>query len=487
MSDSPLVRLRGVTKAYPGVVAVDDLDLDIHAGRVHAIVGLNGAGKSTVVNLLAGLVKPDVGRIEFPDRGHASFNEVSLVPQELVFVPGLSVGRNILLGHEGRLTRQSLTKAETTTVKDVLDRVGLEVHPDRYPGECSVPQIRLIQIAKALIARGKVMLLDEPTAVLSPREASRLMERVKALRSQGEAVVYVSHRLSEVLLLGDVITVLKDGRKIDSFRRGEIDRDGLISLLARDQPGMKELQRESLRGGEPVLRVEDLAARGFEGLTLGVRQGEVMALVGLQDAGQSWAVRTLAGLNPPSRGSVRLREEQLDLSSPISVVARGMTLVPAERRTSGVVGSMTVRENVVISPRARGHRWGLRLRRVEQRTSDSYLWRLRVKARRPQLVATLSGGNQQKVAIARALETQPRVLLLDEPTQGIDAATKGEVLRLIKTEARTNAASVIASTSQLDEVPGWADRAVVFRLGQVVAALDGKEITEAALLEHSLS
>ncbi len=487
LTDSPLVRMRGVTKAFPGVVAVDDLDLDIHAGRVHAIVGLNGAGKSTVVNLLAGLVKPDAGRIEFPDRGHASFNEVSLVPQELVFVPGLSVGRNILLGHEGRLTRQSLTKAETTTVKEVLDRVGLGVHPDLYPGECSVPQIRLIQMAKALLAQGKVMLLDEPTAVLSPREATRLMERVNALKSQGEAVVYVSHRLSEVLLLADVITVLKDGRKINSYQRGEIDRDGLISLLARDHPGMNELQGESLPGGELALAVKDLAAPGFEGLTFGVREGEVIALVGLQDAGQSWAVRTLAGLNPPSRGSVKLREIQVDLSSPVSVVARGMTLVPAERRTSGVIGSMTVRENVVISPRARAHRWGFRLRRLEQRTSDSYVRRLRVKARRSQLVATLSGGNQQKVAVARALETRPRVLLLDEPTQGIDAATKGEVLRLIKTEALANAASVVAATSQLDEVPGWADRAVVFRLGQVVAELDSNEIAEAALLKHSLS
>ena len=250
---------------------------------------------------------------------------------------------------------------------------------------------------------------------------------------------------------------------------------------------MNELQGESLPGGELALAVKDLAAPGFEGLTFGVREGEVIALVGLQDAGQSWAVRTLAGLNPPSRGSVKLREIQVDLSSPVSVVARGMTLVPAERRTSGVIGSMTVRENVVISPRARPHRWGFRLRRLEQRTSDSYVRRLRVKARRPQLVATLSGGNQQKVAVARALETRPRVLLLDEPTQGIDAATKGEVLRLIKTEALANAASVVAATSQLDEVPGWADRAVVFRLGQVVAELDSNAIAEAALLKHSLS
>ncbi|HJQ95062.1 MAG TPA: ATP-binding cassette domain-containing protein, partial [Acidimicrobiia bacterium] len=260
------------------------------------------------------------------------------------------------------------------------------------------------------------------------------------------------------------------------------------SLLARDHPSGKEFEEPSLSGGpEPALSVDDLAAPGFDGLTLGVGEGEVIALVGLQDAGQSWAVRTLAGLNPPIRGSVKLRKEQVDLSTPASVVAKGMTLVPAERRTSGVIGSMTIRENVVISPRARARRWGFRLRRLEQRTSDSYVERLRVKARRPQLVATLSGGNQQKVAVARALETRPRVLLLDEPTQGIDAATKGEVLRLIKSEARTNAATVVASTSQLDEVPGWADRAVVFRLGQVVAELDGNEITEAALLKHSLS
>ncbi|HKX74490.1 MAG TPA: sugar ABC transporter ATP-binding protein [Acidimicrobiia bacterium] len=469
------------------MVAIQDLDLDIFGGQIHSIVGLNGAGKSTVVHLLAGVLQTDWGTVSASKESGRTLPEVSLVPQELMFVPTLSVGRNITLGHESTLTRRPLSRQEHQRVVEVLRRVGLDLDPTTDPGGCSAPQLRLIQVAKALYAPGTVMLLDEPTAVLAARDADRLMSRLETLRDQGEAIVYVSHRLSEVLRLSDVITVLKDGQKVGFFERGQVTREELLDLLTSDRP---DGDRNHLSAVAPldstVLELKGLSAPGFDRLDLQVNAGEVVALVGLQDAGQSSAVRALAGLNPPIAGSVHLGGEQVGVSDPTAAVAAGITLVPAERRTAGVIGNMTVRENTVISPRARSQRLGLRLRNQERRVADTYRKRLRIKSGATQLVAMLSGGNQQKVAIARALETQPRVLLLDEPTQGIDAATKGEILSLLKSAARDAGAALLASTSQLDEVPGWADRVVVFRQGQVVGVLAGHEVSEPALLAMSV-
>ena len=486
---NPMVSLRDVTKIYPGVVALQNLDLDIEEGTIHAIVGLNGAGKSTLVNLLAGVIKPDGGSIDFRSSIGSRPQAVSLVPQDIMMVPGLSVGRNILLGLEtGFMVQHRLGTEELSMVMEALDRVGLRVHPETDPADCSVPQLRLAQIARALLAPGTVMLLDEPTAVLSEGDADRLLELIASLRDQGEAVVYVSHRLGEVLRLADLITVLRDGRKAASFARGEIDRTGLIDLLAKQRTtAARSVVAASPVSGAVVLGVENLSGVGFEGLNLSVRSGEVTALVGVQDAGHSQAVKALAGAKPSAAGTVKKDLVGLNLSSPATAVASGLVLVPAERRSAGVVGPMTVRENTVLSPRSTAKRFGWRLRKHERHTAAMYIAHLEIKTVSGAPVSTLSGGNQQKVAIAKALEARPDVLLLDEPTQGIDAATKGDVLQLIKSEARRSGRAVIAATSQLEEVPGWADTVIVFKLGKAVARLTGSEITEERLLQLSIS
>ena len=487
-NESLLVQMQGVTKRYPGVVALEDLDLDVEEGTVHAVVGLNGAGKSTLVNLLAGIVQPDEGVISFPaSSGHRE--TLSLVPQEVIFVPAMSIGRNILLGREkGTFGRRRLDRTELVQVAEALDRVGLSLHPETDPRECSIPQLRLMQIARALLAPGKVMLLDEPTAVLPEVDAGRLLDRIASLRDRGEAVVYVSHRLGEVLRLADTITVLKDGRKAASFKRGEVDRHGLIELLSKHRTPSTEAEQPSVEVGlKPGLMVEGFAAPGFAGVSFHAPAGEVLALVGVQDAGQSQVVESLAGLRMPTAGRAQLGDRVLDLSSPAAAAGAGLVLVPADRRTSGVVGPMSVRENTVLSPRTRAKSWGWRALPRERDTARRYISRFEIKAAGFDVVATLSGGNQQKVALARAVEAHPAVMLLDEPTQGIDAATKGEVLRLMKSEAVRFGRVVISATSQLEEIPGWADNAIVFREGEVVARFSGDDITEANLLHASIS
>ncbi len=488
-SNEPLlVQMRGVTKRYPGVVALENLDLDIEEGTVHAVVGLNGAGKSTLVNLLAGLVQPDEGVIRFL-ASSGDREALSLVPQEVMFVPAMSIGRNILLGRETwTFGRRRLDRTEFVQVAEALDRLGLSLHPETDSRECSIPQLRLMQIARALLAPGKVMLLDEPTAVLPEVDAGRLLERIATLRDRGEAVVYVSHRLGEVLRLADTITVLKDGRKAASFKRGEVDRRGLIDLLSKHRTPTTEADEPSVEvGRQPGLTVEGLSAPGFGGVSFHAPAGEVLALVGVQDAGQSQVVEALAGLRMPTAGTARLGNRVLNLSSPYAAARAGLVLVPADRRSSGVVGPMSVRENTVLSPRTGATRWGFRARPREGDTARRYINRFEIKAASSDVVATLSGGNQQKVALARAVEAHPTVMLLDEPTQGIDAATKGEVLRLIKSEALRFGRVVVSATSQLEEIPGWADSVIVFREGEIVARFSGIDITEADLLHASIS
>ena len=483
-----LIELRGVTKAYPGVIALQDLDLAVAPGRVHAVVGLNGAGKSTLVKILAGTMRPDSGSIA-AGMEHGRGRSVNMVPQDIVVVSEFSIGRNILLGNEGRFpVRRRLDSEEKRVVTAALDRVGLDPDPETPPATCSTQELRLVQIAKALADPADVLLLDEPTAVLPEGEASRLLDTLNGLRDAGEAIVYVSHRLGEVLQIADEITVLRDGRKVASFARGDVDRQDLLDLLTKHgEQGNAGSTVPRERGGV-TLQLDEVSAAGFESLNLEVRAGEVIALVGVQGAGQSAVVQALAGLRPPVSGSVRVGGEKVALSSPSTATGAGLMLVPADRRAHGVVATMDIVENIALSPRSSATKGGLRWRRREREVAKRHVDRFSVKT--PGLaaqLATLSGGNQQKVVLGRAIEARPEVLLLDEPTQGIDVATKWDILARIKSEARTIGFPVVAASSELEEIAGWADRALVFRQGEVVAHLEGDQITEELLLEHAVS
>jgi ABC-type sugar transport system ATPase subunit len=479
----PTIELRGVTKAYPGVIALQDINLAIFPGEVHAVVGLNGAGKSTLVKILAGALQPDSGAI-ISRGGPAGALIANLVPQDVVVVPDFSIGRNILLGREHRFpVRQRLDRGEKVLVSEALHRVGVDLDPETSPAGCTTQELRLVQVAKALVEPGDAVLLDEPTAVLPEEDAGRLLRTLRGLRDEGEAVVYVSHRLGEVLEIADRITVLRDGRKVAEVVRGQVGREELLDLLTKGvEVGFSDSETAGL--GEELLEVRDLVAPGCSPVNLVARSGQVIALVGVQAAGQSSVVGALAGVLPTDAGTVRLRGREVDISNLAAATKAGVMLVPADRLSKGIVGSMDIVENVALSPRSRASRGGIRRRTEERRVAASYVDRFRVKT--PSIgtdVAVLSGGNQQKVSLARAIEARPKVLLLDEPTQGIDVATKWDILARIRDEARTGGFPVIAATSELEEIPGWADRALVFRRGAVVAHLDGDQITEERLLQ----
>ena len=483
---STAIRVSEVSKAYPGVVALDHVSLTVSFGEIHAVIGLNGAGKSTLINVLAGSLDPDAGIVRVAGSAHDSGSfagGVSFVPQEILMVPTLSIGRNALLGSEGFMTRAELSRREYEHVIEGFTRVGLNIDPTTLPTNCSAPQLRLVQIARALMQKASVILLDEPTAVLGRADSYRLLDALRTLRDQGEAIVYVSHRLGEILEIADRITVLRDGRAVKSLNREVTHRGELIEILSGKPTDTVGLTNDIPMDGQALLVVDNLSAPGLNQVDLEARRGEVVALVGVPAGGQSEVVQVLAGLVPSHSGTVYLQGGSVPVRTVMDSYHAGFVLVPADRRHDGVVASASVLENIVLPPTSIAHRWRVRLKREERRIADRYVDGFDIVTRsRSAAVTTLSGGNQQKVALAKAIEAKPCVLLLDEPTQGIDVATKRRILNDIKLEARSSGRAVLAAMSELEEVVGWADTVYVFRLGETVARLDGSEVTEDTLI-----
>ena len=480
------IRVSDVSKAYPGVVALDRVSLTVSFGEIHAVIGLNGAGKSTLINVLAGSLEPDAGMVRVEgsarDSGYRS-GGVSFVPQEILMVPNLSIGRNALLGSEGFMTRAGLSRQEYERVIEGFTRVGLDIDPTTLPTDCSAPELRLVQIARALMQNASVILLDEPTAVLGRADSYRLLDTLGALREQGEAIVYVSHRLGEILDIADRITVLRDGRAVRSLSRENTHRGELIEILSGRPRDTVSLNKTMPMDGTPLLAVGNLSAPGLNHVSVEARKGEVVALVGVPAGGQSEVVQVLAGLAPSYSGTVCLQGDPVSVRTVTDSYQAGFVLVPADRRHDGVVASASVLENVVLPPASVAQRWRVRWKGEERRIARRYVDGFDIVARsRSAVVSTLSGGNQQKVALAKAVEAKPRVLLLDEPTQGIDVATKRSILDDIKLEARSSGRAVLAAISELEEVVDWADTVYVFRLGETIARLDGSEVTEDTLI-----
>ena len=494
----PAVRLSNIRKAFPGVVAVDDVSLDIRHGEIHALLGENGAGKSTLSRIVVGATRPDEGSVVLDGR-EAVFHStraarragISYIPQEVQAVPGLSVGRNILLGGEGAFARRNrLSRSEARAVRGALERSGAQFAASTPAEALSVPELRLAQIARALLSPGDVMVLDEPTAVLSEADAEHLLTRLSSFREAGKAILYVSHRLTEVLKIASRITVLRDGQNVGTFARGDVDRELIIQLMAKpDRRAVREVvgsDRPVDPVGPPVLEVTKLASEpNVKEVTLNVKAGQIVGLAGVHGSGHGHLLHAIAGLDS-YRGQVSIDDVPLIPGSIRDSYAAGAILVPADRRGSAIVPAQSIQSNLMLPVRALAKHLGLRRPGMESDLSRRYVELFGI---RPPLIHALagglSGGNQQKVALARSLESIPRVLLLEEPLQGIDVNAKAEIRELIKWLAAQGLAVVVAS-SDFEDLIGLADPIHVMCIGQLVATLDGKEATYGEILQHAL-
>ncbi|GAA2346800.1 sugar ABC transporter ATP-binding protein [Saccharopolyspora halophila] len=493
MTDEGRLELIGVGKTYPGVRALDEVDFDLRPGEVHVLLGENGAGKSTLIKMMAGVHRSDTGEIRVDGRV-VRFNGpedaeklgIATIHQEMALVPQLTVAENIYLGRPPRrfgvLDRAALRR----DARAILDRMGLSLDVDAVVGELGVAQRQLVEIAKALSLNTRFLIMDEPTAVLSRSEVDRLFSLVRELTAQGVGVVFISHLLGEVAEIGDRVSVLRDGAKVGERPAGT-DPDELVRLMVGRTVDAQYPPREA-EIGEERLRVRGLTARGLlEDISFTARAGEVVGIGGLVGAGRTELVRALFGADRYDAGEVVVDGRRIPPGDIAAARAAGLALVPEDRGGQGLVLGASVAENLGMATLSDNTRGGLvDLGRQRERAAES-VRRLGIRvAGLDQPALTLSGGNQQKIVIGKWLQAQPSVLILDEPTRGIDVGARAEIYELINELARAGN-TVLVVSSDLPELLGLSDRVLVMADGRLRGELDGAEATQERVLALAVS
>jgi rhamnose transport system ATP-binding protein len=494
-SPPPLLRATDIRKSYAGVQALKSASLEVRKGEVHALVGENGAGKSTLIKIITGAVEPDSGEIQL--NGQAITNNsprrakelgIAAIYQQPALFPELTVAENIAIGLEqSGMTGRVDWRARRRRAAELLAQVGARIDPDREAGELTMPQQQLVEIARALGADAKVLILDEPTASLSEEDTQNLFNVIRDLRSRGVGMVYISHRLEELPVIADRVTVLRDGRTIDTREMAEVNRQQLIQMMVGRELSAVFPKRE-VKLGETILELRGLgcAESGLKGINLSVRAGEIVGLAGLVGAGRTELGRAVFGLTPIDEGEIVLKGEPVKINTPAEAIRRGIAYLPEDRRRHGVILDMQIGSNITLASLDRLTRNGSLDFKREKELAADYARRLGVKT--PAIyvpVATLSGGNQQKVALSRWLMTKPSVLILDEPTQGIDVGAKSEIHALM-TDLAADGVAILMISSELPEILGMSDRVAVMYGGRIVEVLDRAAATQEKVLALAL-
>jgi ribose transport system ATP-binding protein len=493
VSGSVVLEVRGVSKRFPGVVALDRVDLDVRAGEVHVVLGENGAGKSTLMKILSGAYRKDDGEIlidgqsvEIRDPRHAQELGIAIIYQTFNQVPHLSVAENILLGRER--TRLGLIDYEDLyhRAQLELDRIGLRVDLRTRVMDLSVAQRQMIEIAKALSLSARVVIMDEPTSALTERETETLLRIIDSLRRAHVGVIYISHRLEEVKRVGDRVTVLRDGKKIGTLPVEEADIPTMIRMMVGRDLTFAVIDRQSL-GGPEMLRVEHLGRQGvLHDISFAVRRGEIVAFFGLIGAGRTELARAIFGVDAIDAGQIAIDGEVVQISSPGAAVKRGLGFLPEDRLGLGLALSLTVAHNMTLPSLSYFDRLGVLRLGAERRAVDEFIQTLHIQTpSQEQPIRHLSGGNQQKVVLARWLMARSRILLLDEPTQGIDVGAKEEVHRLMLEFARNRHGAVVLISSDLPEVLRMSDRVLVMREGCIVAEMPHDQANQELVMEYA--
>jgi len=490
-----LLRAINIDKSYAGVHALRQASFELESGEVHALIGENGAGKSTLIKIITGAVTPDAGEIQL-DGNTISQNSPALskklgiaaIYQQPALFPELSVAENIAIGFEesSALSRVDW-RMRKRKASELLARVGAKIDPDAEAGDLTMPQQQLVEIARALGADAKVLIMDEPTASLSEEDTQNLFNVIRQLRAEGVGIIYISHRLEELSVIADRVTVLRDGRTIDTRPMSEVNRQQLIELMVgRELSAVFPKKKVEL--GEIVLEVRGLSCStsGVHDVNLSIRAGEIVGLAGLVGGGRTELARTIFGLTPADKGEILLKGQRTEINSAAQAIESGIAYVPEDRRRHGVILHLPISANITLASLDRFSRFSALDFDREKQTAADYTRRLGIKT--PTVyapVATLSGGNQQKVALSRWLVTKPSVLILDEPTQGIDVGAKSEVHALM-TELAAQGVAILMISSELPEILGMSDRIAVMHGGTIVSTLDRSEATQEKILALAL-
>ena len=486
----PAVRFEKITRRFPGVQALTDVSLEIAAGSCHALCGENGAGKSTLGKVLAGIHKPDSGRlfiqgreVHFDSPRDALAAGVGMVHQELAFCENLSVAENLCLGslptRGGLLDRDAMARRAGA----MLGEIGTTLDVWRPVGSLTIAQQQMVQIAMAVSGGAGIIIFDEPTSSLSQVEADRLYELIGRLRERGVACIYVSHRMPEVFRLCDTVSVLRDGQHVGTRPIGGLSEHELVQMMIGRPLAEYVPRREGVAIGDELLRVEGLSSSGkFEDVSFSLRAGEVLGIAGLVGAGRSELAQALFGLDPGKRGRILIRGQPVRVDTPAEAIALGIGLVPEDRKRQGLVPQESGVHNLSLAILRRIARFSWLRQREERNVAKEFFDRLRVRA--PSIdtvVAGLSGGNQQKIVLARWLAAKSRVLILDEPTRGVDVGAKAEIHGLIG-ELANQGAAILLISSELPEVLTLSQRILVLRTGRIVGEVTQAQATQDGLL-----
>jgi len=481
-----LVALSGISKSFVGVRVLDDVSFDVRPGEVHALLGENGAGKSTLIKIIAGVHAPDTGDIRingepmrFANPGQAVKAGIAIVYQELLLFPDLTVAENIFINHAPRKNWGGLDwsamRSRARQILDELDSHHLDV--DAKVASLSVANRQRVEIAKALSQNARVVVMDEPTASLAEADVQQLMAIVRALRARGVGIVYVTHKLPEVFALADRVTVLRDGKHVATRPIGDVNEKSLVSMMVGRSIDQLFPKVEA-KIGEPVLELRNVShGRMVRDICLTLRAGEILGIAGLVGSGRTELALTIFGLTPAKSGEIYVAGKRVEIDSPQRARDLGIAYVPEDRGLQGLIRPQTIAENVALTVLNKLARWFIVDQRKEDGLARDFISRLGIRARGPAQVARqLSGGNQQKVVLAKWLAAEPRILIMDEPTRGIDVGAKSEIHALMSRLAQ-NGLAILMISSELPEVLGMSDRILVMNGGRIVSEIDRADAT----------
>lgn len=493
MQTEPLLEMRGIVKEFPGVKALNRVDFTLLKGEIHALLGENGAGKSTLMKVLSGVYRKDGGEITLDGRPvditgprQAQKLGIGIIHQEMNLVPALTVMENVFLGREpqkalgfvdrGRMRRET---------GEALKRLGTEIRPDALVGELSIGAQQMVEIAKALSYETRVLIMDEPTAALTERESEQLFKIVRQLAAQGVGIVYISHRMEELFALSDRITVMRDGTYVDTVVTKETSFDRLVRLMVGREL-TERFPKKSASIGEEVLRVSHVSRAGvLRDVSLTARAGEIVGVAGLMGAGRTELARAIFGVDPIDRGEIHINGQMRPIRSCMDAIRAGIALITEDRKNQGLVLSMSVGDNISLAVLGDVCKRTFISKSAETRLIDRQIGELKIKTpRAAQLVKNLSGGNQQKVVIAKWLSANPKVLIMDEPTRGVDVGAKAEIYHIMNVLAASGVAILMIS-SELPEVLGMSDRILVMCRGRIAGELAAAEATQEKIMAYA--
>lgn len=489
MSDNIILSVKDIVKTYPGVVAINHVSFDVREGEVHALIGENGAGKSTLIKTLSGAITPDSGTIVINGKEFSSFTPalakeqgISVIYQEFTLVPGISAAENVFLGEKTKKGVFVDIKERERRTQELFDQMGVNLDPSKPVRSLSPACQQIVEIAKAVSKNVKLLIMDEPTAPLTTNEVETLFRIIKDLKKKGVTIIYISHRLEELFAVADRVTVMRDGCYVDTKNIADIDRQQLITMMAGRE--MKEsFPSRKTRIGEEVLRVENLTGNGDSDISFMLHKGEVLGFAGLVGAGRTELMRVIYGANPKESGKIFLDGKEISIRSCGDAIRHGIGYIPEDRKNQGVFLRMSIKWNTVIN-NIRGYCKGIFVdTKAEEKIAETYQQKFQIKTPTlEQKVNNLSGGNQQKVVIAKTLAANSRIIIFDEPTRGIDVEAKQEIYKLMN-ELIEAGNSIIMVSSDMPELLGMSDRIVVIAEGRKNGEVEKKDFDQNYILD----